>query len=377
MVPARLLETLRRFLGRPPFDWMGPDAGALAAGRAAPMADESRCDIVVLPPSSPADAEALRRLGAAGHRVFPIAAAEATFERLDALRRERSLGATLVLARDPAWEPLTERLRAQQNWPSVSGLEGGVARIAGAFPLLSIVVVTFGNRDLNRLCLESLRARTEWPSYEVVVVDNGSSDGTRELLGEAAAQDARIRPILFDDNRGYPAAVNAGLAEARGETLILLNNDTVVTRRWATALLRHLARDGGLGLVGPVTNAIANEARVPVEYRRLEELPDWAARWTRAHDGETFPISSLAFFCVAMPRTVFEKVGPLDERFGPGMFEDGDYNRRVRDAGWEVRAARDSFVHHWQMATFRRMGKDAYLRLFEENRRKFEEKWRA
>jgi GT2 family glycosyltransferase len=76
-----------------------------------------------------------------------------------------------------------------------------------------------------------------------------------------------------------------------------------------------------------------------------------------------------------MRREVLEAVGPLDERFGLGMFEDGDYNRRVRAAGWQIRCARDSFVHHWQMASFRKLGKDEYLRVFEENRRKFEEKW--
>jgi GT2 family glycosyltransferase len=126
-----------------------------------------------------------------------------------------------------------------------------------------------------------------------------------------------------------------------------------------------------------VTNAIANEARMEVGYRDLGELSPWASRWTREHDGETFPISSLAFFCAAMPRAVYERVGPLDERFGTGMFEDGDYNRRVREAGFDVRCASDAFVHHWQMASFRRLGKNAYFRLFEENRRKFEDKWRS
>ena len=181
--------------------------------------------------------------------------------------------------------------------------------------------------------------------------------------------------IAFEENRGFPAACNAGLAEARGEYLVLLNNDTVVTRGWATALIAHLARDRRLGLVGPVTNAIANEARIDVGYRDLAELPAWARAWARDHDGETFPIPMLAFFCVVMRREVFAKVGALDERFGTGMFEDGDYNRRVRAAGWEVRCARDAFVHHWQKASFRRLGKDAYFRLFEENRRKYEEKW--
>ncbi len=376
MLPAPLLYALRRFLRgrRPPSDWMGPDPAIAAAAGAAPIALDNRHEVLVLPPPLPEDEAVLRRLEAAGHRVFVVSPAEATFEKLDALRRDRALGATLVLARDPSWRPLAGRLRAEQNWPSVESL---AAPPADAFPLLSVVVVTYGNRELNRLCLDSLLARTEWPNLEILVVDNGSTDGTRELLEAAAARDARVRPILFDENRGYPAGANAGLAEARGRSLVLLNNDTVLTRGWATSLLRHLARHPGLGLVGPVTNAIANEAKVDVAYRDLEDLPGWAAAWTRAHDGETLPISSLAFFCVAMPRAVYETVGPLDERFGPGMFEDGDYNRRVRAAGYDVRCARDSFVHHWQMASFRRLGRDAYLRVFEENRKKFEEKWRS
>ena len=83
----------------------------------------------------------------------------------------------------------------------------------------------------------------------------------------------------------------------------------------------------------------------------------------------------LALFCTAMPRRVYDAVGPLDERFGIGLFEDDDYNRRVREKGYAVRCARDAFVHHWQMASFRRMSKEAYFALYAENKRKYDEKW--
>ena len=83
----------------------------------------------------------------------------------------------------------------------------------------------------------------------------------------------------------------------------------------------------------------------------------------------------LAFFCVAMPRWVWQRVGPLDERFGTGMFEDDDYNRRVRAAGFDVGLARDSFVHHWQMASFKLLGDDEYLRIYRENQARYASKW--
>lgn len=402
-------RALRRLLHRPPSDWAGPDAAKVAVSRAVPIEVDNFHEVVVLPavgPDSPGEEfeEPLRRLAEIGHRVFRLSPPEPTtgagyelrekaprlcevslrgpdFDSLDALRRDEALGATVCLVQDPARRALAERFCAERGWPTVEELSPSVPdfseRLAQAFPRLSVVVVTYNNRDLNRLCLESLFARTEWPNWELLVVDNASSDGTREVLSEFAQRNANLRVIALDENRGFPAACNIGLAEAGGAFLVLLNNDTVVTRGWATSLLRHLTANPKLGLVGPVTNAIANEARVEVGYRDLAALPAWAAAWTRAHDGETFPISMLAFFCVAIRRDVFEIVGTLDEQFGLGLFEDGDYNRRVRAHGWDVLCARDAFVHHWQNASFRQLGKEGYHELFEENRRKFREKWGA
>ncbi len=398
--PAR--AKLKAMLGAPPTDWVGPDpARAAAAAAPSPRLDD-RCEIVLLP-FRESQAPLAGRLAAAGHRIFAIdprpreagppyearetspglftvtlaaQAPDSAFDALDLLRRDHLLGATLVVADDPAWTPLAERLRAERACAVVPSLDDDEA-IAGAFPRLSVVVVTWNGRDFNRLCLESVLARTEWPNLEVLVVDNASTDGTRELLASLADRDPRVRPILHAENRGFAAGCNAGLAAASGDLLVILNNDTVVTRGWATALARHLSADPRLGLVGPVTNAIANAARVDVGYRDVEGLPAWAADWVRAHDRESFDIPMLALFCTALTRRVYEDVGPLDERFGIGLFEDDDYSRRVREKGYAVRCARDAFVHHWQMASFRKMGKDEYFALYAENKRRYEEKWSA
>ncbi len=376
MAPT-LRHLLRRLFRRPLGDWAGPDGAREAARAALPVEKNDAFDVVVPDDEFSADDPFLRSLTAAGHRVFRAATAPgdpiASFDRL---RRENRLGATILLRRgDRPFDGLAERL----GWASLR-LEVGTASaktMRSAFPLASIVIVTHDNLDLNRLCLESLVARTEWPRYEVIVVDNGSTDGTPEMLARFAAAHPRVRVRALPGNLGFPAAVNLALAETAGDPVVLLNNDTVLTRGWLTGLRRHLAADPSLGLVGPVTNAIANEGRVAVGYADVGRLPAWAADWCHAHDGETFEIPMLAFFCVAIRRKTLEEIGPLDERFGLGLFEDGDYNRRVRAAGWKVRCASDVFVHHWQNASFRRLGQDAYFALYEENRRKFEEKWGA
>lgn len=247
--------------------------------------------------------------------------------------------------------------------------------IAELYPLVSIVMVTYGNCDLTRLCLESIWSCTAYPRLEVVVVDNASKDRTVEMLEAQAASHPGLRYLVNDTNRGFAAATNQGVRAARGEILCLLNNDTIVTEGWLRVLVDAVWRDPTLGMVGPVSNAVGNEARIPVGYSGIEEMPLWAASWVREHDGESFPIPMLALFCTVLRRAVWERVGVLDEQFGLGMFEDDDYSRRVRAAGFALRCRRDSFVHHWQRAAFKLLGDEAYLRLYEENQARFRAKW--
>jgi len=133
--------------------------------------------------------------------------------------------------------------------------------------------------------------------------------------------------------------------------------------------------DPKLGLIGPVTNEVGNEAKVEIGYSSPEDMPAWAATFVRKNDGLTRPIPMLAMFCLAMRRDVFERVGELDERFGIGMFEDDDYCRRVREAGLELKCADDCFVHHAGRASFKLLGDKRYLEVFEHNRALYQEKW--
>jgi GT2 family glycosyltransferase/SAM-dependent methyltransferase len=288
---------------------------------------------------------------------------------------EREIGAALLenVEGDPAIVERRRQFARANTWEDRFRLLAPSVR--ETFPKVSIVVVTYNNAHLNRLCLESIYGRTEWPNFEVIVVDNASSDETPEYLEQAEKTFPRLRVMLNKRNLGFAAANNQALKEAKGEYLVLLNNDTVVPRGWLSALIKHLNLDPQIGLIGPVTNEIGNEAKVSVGYERLEDMPSWAADFVRQNDGQTFPISVLAMFCIAMRREVFARIGALDESFQIGMFEDDDYTRRVREEGLKVVCARDSFVHHAGRASFKLLGDQQYREIFQKNRRIYEEKW--
>jgi GT2 family glycosyltransferase len=254
-------------------------------------------------------------------------------------------------------------------------LPAAAGRGPDARPRASVVVVTHDNLAYTRMCLESCLLAEHGGRDELIVVDNASDDGTPEYLRSLEAAGLPVRVVLNRRNAGFPAACNQGLERARGDLLVLLNNDTVVPRGWLGRLAAHLA-DPRIGLLGPLTNRIGTTAEIPAGYATLGEFERVA--WERAtgHAGETTDADMLAMFCLAMRRDVHALLGPLDERFGIGTLEDDDYCMRARRAGLRLAHAEDVMVHHFGEASFGRLAASGGLAgLTAANRRRFEEKW--
>ena len=244
------------------------------------------------------------------------------------------------------------------------------------FPKVSIVVLCYNQLDYTKQCISSILDKTAYPNYELILVDNNSSDDTAQYLKDLDQEYDRIKIVLNTTNRGFAGGNNDGIAVASGDYILLLNNDTLVTRGWLTNMVKRF-RNKNVGVVGPVTNSIGNEAMVNLGYHKdVSQMPSLAYAYTAEHMNENYPNNgTLAMFCFMFSRKVLETVGLLDEGYGIGMFEDDDYCMAVKKAGMEIVLAEDVFIHHYGSVSFKKMEDKSYRDLFEKNKTRFEEKW--
>lgn len=240
----------------------------------------------------------------------------------------------------------------------------------------SIIIVTYNNIDYTKLCVDSILSKTDFPSYEIIIVDNNSNDDTRDYVKSLKEKYDLVKIILNEENKGFAKANNQGIQIAEGNYVIFLNNDTVVTHGWLTKMINYLDNNPDIGLIGPVTNFCGNEARIEPDYQNLIEMDPFATQRWRLYEGKSFDIKMLALFCAATRRDVLEKVGLLDEKFGIGMFEDDDFSHRMKINGYKVVCAEDIFIHHFGQVAFKNLiNNGAYNKIFTENKEYFEKKW--
>lgn len=238
---------------------------------------------------------------------------------------------------------------------------------------VSIIIVSYNSlHETTAPCLESIFSRTDYDDYEVIVVDNASTDETPYYLRQLAAREKRLVCILNETNRGFAGGNNDAIKVATGDVLVLLNSDTVVTKGWLAKLVENL-RDTEIGMVGPVTNSVGNEQRIYTSEVAVEKILEDGMRWTDNAVGSLFDTERLGFFCVAFRRELTEQIGVLDEGFGLGFYEDDDYCIRVRKAGYRIICREDVFVYHRGGGSFSKISATARA-LMKKNRKLLEAK---
>ena len=273
---------------------------------------------------------------------------------------------------DPSLGERRVSFAARNTW--AHRVDDITAAIQARNPLVSILMVTYNCREFLRPCLDSIYRNTAYPNYELVVVDNNSSDGGQDILREYAALDPRIQLALLAENRGFAGGNNEAARHANGEYLLLLNPDTIVTSGWMHRLLRVFQNRSDAGIAAPVTNFSGNETKIDFEYADVPTMEEFARSIAARQAGASSEIAVAPLLCGLIPRRVWLLLGGLDEDFRVGMFEDDDFSLRVRQAGFKILVAEDCFIHHFGNGSFAKLPCAESLRIFEENRRIFEEK---
>lgn len=245
--------------------------------------------------------------------------------------------------------------------------------------LTSIIIVTFNQLEYTRQCIRSIFTHTHSP-FEIIIIDNGSTDGTIDFINTFIPSKkicCRFKLISNSNNLGFAKGCNLGLSEARGEYLLLLNNDVVVTPSWLPRLLRVMDKNPRIGLSGPMTNYVSGRQIVDApdyNIKSLDGLEKFAQKFADQHKGQIELAKRIVGFCMLIRRCVVEKIGGLDERYGLGNFEDDDYCLRAHLAGYHAAIARDCYIHHFGGRTF--LGnKINYGHKLEENWKIFKKKW--
>lgn len=230
----------------------------------------------------------------------------------------------------------------------------------------SIIIPTYNQLDRTKECLDSILRDGGRAPCEIIIVDNASTDGTREHLEVLARKLDRSKDhfvqIFNKTNLGVAAAWNQGMQAARGDYLAIVNNDVVLTTGWLRSLAWAM-ENHGLSLVSPFA------ATGPLDYN-LEER---AARFTERNLGKIW-LGEADFCAVAMPRSTCKLVGPFDGKFVIGGYEDTDYCYRMRELGLRFGVSGAAFIHHYGSSTldaFKKAG-DAHAA---KNRDYFISKW--
>ncbi len=256
---------------------------------------------------------------------------------------------------------------------------------------VSVLVVTWNSAGWIRRCLESIPAACEGISSEVIVHDNGSTDGTAAEAADVSGVNPNV--IRAGENFGFAGGVNRALDRSRGRMILLLNPDCVARPGSITRLVGHLDETPESAGAAPL---LIDDGGVPQREFQLRRLPTLRSIASglllldRLAPGNPIGashhyrdlaieqprrIEQPAGAAILLRREVLDRIGPFDERFAPAWFEDVDYCRRLRNADLWVDLVPDAVIAHRGGTSLEHLPFPDFLRIFYRNLYRYGVKW--
>lgn len=233
---------------------------------------------------------------------------------------------------------------------------------------VSIIIPVYNRWQLTQRCLESICGATEQATYELIVVDNHSTDDTNRVL---QAVEGDITVLRQPTNRGFAAACNAGARLAQGEYLLFLNNDTEVKPGWLDTMLECARSEENVGAVGAKLLYPAGDvqhAGIAISVKRVPYLIFQHFGAEHPAVCETREMQAVTGACMLVPKTVFDQAGGFDEEYHNG-FEDVDFCLRLRQNGLRVIYCPKATITHHEESSVGRKDRDR------ENLERILERW--
>jgi GT2 family glycosyltransferase len=238
----------------------------------------------------------------------------------------------------------------------------------------SIIIPFHEQFELTLQCLEAATTTAVDVALEVILVDDGSALDRSAVLAEMPG----IECVRLGTPQGFLAAANAGAARARGDVIVLLNNDTIALDGWLEALLEQLDDDAGVGIVGPMLlrpDGCIAEAGGTISATGEPSilgagLPEDDARFAVPAD-----VDYVSGACLAVSRTLWWELGGFDIRYAPAYFEDADLCLEARRRGYRVQHVPQARVVHLAGQSYGTDGAAAKDVAFAISQRTFRRKW--
>ena len=240
-------------------------------------------------------------------------------------------------------------------------------------PKCSIAVIGYNRLEKTRYCVECILKCTIDIDYELILIDNGSSDGTLEFFESVEYDKKKI--IKVTKNIGAPYGVNTAINTFIGKYLVIVTNDVYVTKNWLSNLLKCYESDPKIGFVAPVSSNVSNLQEVDLKFENFNEMQQKAAIFNESDPKKWERRIRLLNIITVFSRPILDIVGSFDPAYVHDFLED-DFAMRIRRQGYKLILCKDTWVCHDHNLS---IGEDkdlmAYRASLESGRRIYKEKY--
>ncbi len=218
----------------------------------------------------------------------------------------------------------------------------------------AFVILSYNNTYLMQRCLESIYTNCNPDSYQLIVFDNGSTDGVAKWLAKFGEEHEEAYIVLSEENLGFSGGCNEGFKYAEDDyDVFFLNNDVRVPANALFWLRMALYESEEIGGVGAVQNYFRDSREENVEFSVIEQYMEYGAKKNVPAVNPYEEKSKLCGFAMLFKRKAYDATTGFDERFNPGYFEDDDISLQVRTAGYKLIMTHNSFIYHAGTQSFR------------------------